>query len=50
LSSAVVAPTAVMVGRAYLAGVPGCAVGPAGVLPIYGRAPDAVRWVKAAER
>ncbi len=46
LSSAVAAPTAVMVGRAYLAGVPGCASGPAAVLPIYGRAPDAVRWAR----
>ena len=49
LSSVVVAPTAVMVGRAYLARVPGCVAGPADVLPIYGRAPDAVRWAKGAE-
>ena len=49
LSSAVAAPTAVMVGRAYLAGVPGCASGPAGVLPIYGRAPDAVHWARRSE-
>ena len=49
LSSAVAAPTAVMVGRAYLAGVPGCAAGPTDVLPIYGRAPDAVRWTKGSQ-
>jgi tRNA threonylcarbamoyladenosine biosynthesis protein TsaB len=48
-SSAVAAPTAVMVGRAYLAGVPGCVKGPTEVLPIYGRAPDAVRWAQAAK-
>jgi hypothetical protein len=39
-----------MVGQAYLAGVPGCVSGPAGVLPIYGRAPDAARWAKGVER
>jgi tRNA threonylcarbamoyl adenosine modification protein YeaZ len=49
LSSAVAAPTAVMVGRAFLAGVPGCVAGLADVLPIYGRTPDAVRWAQAAE-
>ena len=50
LSSTVTAPTAVMVGQAYLAGVPGCVSGPAGVLPIYGRAPDAVRWAEGGGR
>lgn len=37
-------PTAAMVGRAWLARVPGAAEGMAAVLPIYGRAPDATRW------
>ena len=33
-----------MVGRAWLAGVPGAVEGFAAVLPVYGRAPDAARW------
>jgi tRNA threonylcarbamoyladenosine biosynthesis protein TsaB len=37
-------PTAAMVGRAWLAGVPGAVEGFDRVLPVYGRAPDAVRW------
>jgi tRNA threonylcarbamoyladenosine biosynthesis protein TsaB len=38
----VVAPTAAMVGRAVACGAPGLVHGPDAVLPIYGRAPDAV--------
>lgn len=37
-------PSAAMVGRAWLAGVPGSAEGFGAVLPMYGRAPDAARW------
>lgn len=37
-------PTAAMVARAWLAGAPGAVEGLAAVLPVYGRAPDAVRW------
>jgi tRNA threonylcarbamoyladenosine biosynthesis protein TsaB len=40
----VIGPTATMVARAWLAGVPGAVEGFAAVLPIYGRAPDAARW------
>jgi tRNA threonylcarbamoyladenosine biosynthesis protein TsaB len=40
----VVGPTATMVARAWLGGMPGRVEGLADVLPIYGRAPDAVRW------
>jgi tRNA threonylcarbamoyladenosine biosynthesis protein TsaB len=41
-------PTAAMVGRAWLAQVPGAVEGFEAVLPIYGRAPDAARWQGAA--
>jgi len=41
----VAAPTAAMVGRAVAAGVPGLVWGADAVLPLYGRAPDAARWV-----
>jgi tRNA threonylcarbamoyladenosine biosynthesis protein TsaB len=41
---AVLGPTATMVARAWLAGVPGALEGLADVLPIYGRVPDAARW------
>ena len=41
----IVAPTAAMVGRAVAVGAPGLVWGPDDVLPIYGRAPDAARWV-----
>ncbi len=44
LDREVLGPTATMVARAWLAGVPGTVEGFAEVLPIYGRAPDAVRW------
>lgn len=37
-------PTASMVGRAWLAGVPGAVERFDAVLPVYGRAPDATRW------
>jgi tRNA threonylcarbamoyladenosine biosynthesis protein TsaB len=37
-------PAAAMVGRAWLARVPGAVEGFAAVLPVYGRAPDATRW------
>lgn len=43
------APTADMVGRAWLAGVPGAVEGFDAVLPVYGRAPDAARWPRRAE-
>jgi tRNA threonylcarbamoyladenosine biosynthesis protein TsaB len=39
------APTAAMIGRAVACDAPGVVVGPDAVLPLYGRAPDAVRWV-----
>jgi tRNA threonylcarbamoyladenosine biosynthesis protein TsaB len=39
-----VAPTAAMVGRAVVVGVPGLVWGADAVLPLYGRAPDAARW------
>ncbi len=38
------APTAELVGRAWLARVPGAVEGFEAVLPVYGRAPDAARW------
>lgn len=41
---AVAAPTAAMVARAWLAGVPGSSEGFDEVLPIYGRDPDAAKW------
>jgi len=41
----VAAPTAAMVGRAVAADVPGLVWGADAVLPHYGRAPDAARWV-----
>jgi tRNA threonylcarbamoyladenosine biosynthesis protein TsaB len=41
----VMAPTAAMVGRAVAAGAPGLVWGADAVLPLYGRAPDAARWV-----
>ncbi len=44
VATSVAMPTAAMVGRAWLAGVPGAVEGFAAVLPVYGRAPDAVRW------
>lgn len=44
LSADTTTPTAEMVGRAWLAGVPGAVGGFAAVLPVYGRAPDAARW------
>jgi tRNA threonylcarbamoyladenosine biosynthesis protein TsaB len=44
LSADTTTPTADMVGRAWLAGVPGAVEGFAAVLPVYGRAPDAARW------
>jgi hypothetical protein len=37
-------PTAAMVARAWLAGAPGAVEGFAAVLPVYGRAPDALAW------
>jgi tRNA threonylcarbamoyladenosine biosynthesis protein TsaB len=40
-ASAVVTPTAAMVGRAVACGAPGLVRGPDAVLPLYGRAPDA---------
>jgi tRNA threonylcarbamoyladenosine biosynthesis protein TsaB len=40
----ILAPTAAMVGLAVAREVPGLAVGPDAVLPIYGRTPDAARW------
>jgi len=43
-AEAIVAPTAAMVGRAVACGVPGLVIGPAAVLPLYGRTPDAARW------
>jgi tRNA threonylcarbamoyladenosine biosynthesis protein TsaB len=42
LDRAVAAPTATMVGRAWVHGAPGTVGGFADVLPIYGRRPDAV--------
>ncbi len=44
VATSIATPTAAMVGRAWLAGVPGAVEGFAAVLPVYGRAPDAVRW------
>jgi hypothetical protein len=44
LAASVRVPTAVMALRAWQAGVPGVVEGADEVLPIYGRAPDAVRW------
>lgn len=44
---AVAAPSAAMVGRAVACGAPGLVHGPDAVLPIYGRAPDAVSMHKA---
>lgn len=44
LAGAVVAPTAAMVVRAWLAGAEDRCEGPGAVLPVYGREPDAVRW------
>jgi hypothetical protein len=45
LAESVAAPSAAMVGRATACGVPGRLTGPDAVLPIYGRAPDAARWI-----
>jgi len=47
-AESVAAPSAAMVGRATAWGVPGLVTGPDAVLPIYGRAPDAARWVGAS--
>jgi tRNA threonylcarbamoyladenosine biosynthesis protein TsaB len=44
VAGAVVAPTAAMVVAAWLAGAEDRREGPAAVLPVYGREPDAVRW------
>jgi tRNA threonylcarbamoyladenosine biosynthesis protein TsaB len=44
VAGGVVAPTAAMVLRAWLAGTGDRREGPASVLPVYGREPDAVRW------
>jgi len=44
VAGSVVAPTAAMVLRAWLAGVEDRREGAAAVVPIYGREPDAVRW------
>jgi len=44
VATSVATPTAAMVARAWLTGVPGAVEGFASVLPVYGRAPDAVRW------
>jgi tRNA threonylcarbamoyladenosine biosynthesis protein TsaB len=44
-AAAVPAPTAGMIGRAAALEVPGTVSGPDAVLPMYGRAPDAARWV-----
>jgi hypothetical protein len=44
VAGAVIAPTAAMVLRAWLAGAEDRREGPAAVLPVYGREPDAVRW------
>jgi tRNA threonylcarbamoyladenosine biosynthesis protein TsaB len=43
-AEAIVTPTAAMVGRAVACGAPGLVTGPAAVLPLYGRTPDAARW------
>jgi tRNA threonylcarbamoyladenosine biosynthesis protein TsaB len=47
-AAGVVAPTAAMVGRAVACGAPGVVRGPGLVLPLYGRAPDAARWLGPA--
>jgi len=44
VAGAVVAPTAAMVLRAWVAGVGDRREGAVAVLPVYGREPDAVRW------
>lgn len=44
VAGAVVAPTAAMVVAAWLAGAEDRREGPAAVVPVYGREPDAVRW------
>ena len=43
-AAGIVSPTAAMVGRAVACGAPGLVTGPSGVLPLYGRTPDATRW------
>jgi tRNA threonylcarbamoyladenosine biosynthesis protein TsaB len=48
VSATITAPTAAMVGRAVAGGSPGVVTGPDGVLPLYGRAPDAARWTGPA--
>ena len=45
VADGVPAPTAAMVGRAVAREAPGLVFGPDAVLPIYGRAPDAARWM-----
>jgi hypothetical protein len=47
---AVAAPSALMVGRTFLAGSPSLTLGFAATLPIYGREPDAVPRSSAAGR
>lgn len=49
-AAGIVAPTAAMVGRAVAVGVPGVAWGADAVLPLYGRVPDAARWVGKGAR
>jgi tRNA threonylcarbamoyladenosine biosynthesis protein TsaB len=49
-AAGMVAPTAAMVGGAVAAGVPGLVWGADAVLPIYGRVPDAARWVGKGAR
>ena len=44
VATSVATPTAAMVGRAWLAAVPGAVEGFEAALPVYGRAPDAARW------
>jgi tRNA threonylcarbamoyladenosine biosynthesis protein TsaB len=48
LARAVVWPTAAMTVRAWRGRVPGIVGGADDVLPLYGRAPDAVRWTERA--
>jgi tRNA threonylcarbamoyladenosine biosynthesis protein TsaB len=50
LARAVVWPTAGMTVRAWHVGVPGIVLAADDVLPLYGRAPDAVRWTERARR
>ena len=49
-AAGIVAPTAAMVGRAVAVGIPGVAWGADAVLPLYGRVPDAARWVGKGAR